>query len=512
MVNPLDRLVGWFNPEAGLKRTAARARMEILRSEVRSYEGASNGRLAKNWNITSGTADRQISRYGQTLRERSRDLVRNNPHAAKIVATHANHLVGFGIMPRAKCADETLAKKVNELFDKWSKVCNVSGRLDFYGTSYLLARMMVTDGEAFVRRRRRLAKDKLPVPLQIQVLDSEFCDWGKTVMNGQNSIINGIEFDPLGRRQGYWLHPNNPAGQWPSITGNNQSSFVPAEDVAHLYELQTNQIRGAPWLSPVIGELREVKDYELAENVRKKIEACMVGVVVPDNSEDPNIGLMEKDGDGSYLTDMEGNPVNRMEPGMFAVMRNGGDIRFNTPAISAGVEAYLRTRYRSIAAGARLPYELMTGDYSQSNFASGQLGLIDYRVFLEAIVWHCIIPQAMQMIWDWFIEAARADGKIPLKAEIDVVWQPPEFERLNRLDQARADLIEIRMGKRSLPEVIAKTGRNPEDVLKENDEYFKKVDETTSKLVLDSDPRKVAINGQAQWISDPAGGTSAAGN
>lgn len=511
MFNPLDSLIGWFSPRAGLERTVARIRMEHLNG-LRNYEGASRGRLAKGWRASSGTADTHISRDGQLLRDRSRDLVRNNPLAAKIVTTHANNLVGPGIVPRAKTGDPAKDKLVNDLFDEWSKVCNTAGTMDFHGTCYMLAREMVTAGEVFVRRRRRRASDGLPVPLQLQVLDSEFCDWHKTTVQGASTIINGIEFDALGRRRGYWMHPNNPVGFWPATSGSNASAFVPVDDIAHLFEPQANQNRGAPWLAPVITELREVKDYELAEGVRKKTEACLVGVVVPDEATDPNIGLVEEKGpNGAALLDMQGNPVNRMEPGMFAVMRNGGDIKFNTPAISAGVEAYLRTRYRSIAAGARLPYELMTGDYSQANFASGQLGLIDYQRFIESIVWHYLIPPTMQRMWDWFVQAAKEAGRIPLNLKVGVEWQPPEFERINRLDNARADLIEVRMGKRSMPEIIAKTGRNPTDVLKENDEFFQQVDKTASQLVLDSDPRKVSLNGQAQMFggNTDGGGDSA---
>lgn len=510
MVNPLDWVVGYFSPKAGLEREVARIRMEHLRAS-RSYEGASRGRLAKGWRVAGGTADSQLARDGQLLRDRSRDLIRNNPFAAKIVTTHANNLVGSGIVPRAKTGSPDTDKLVDDLFDEWQKVCNTNGQ-DFYATSYTLARMLVGDGEGFLRKRPRLPTDGLPVPLQIQILSSEFCDWHKTTMVGSNTVVNGIEYDHLGRRRGYWMHPNNPVGHWPMQSGSNASGFVPAADVAHIFERQDERQRGEPWLAPVIAELREVKDYEISEGIRKKTESCLVGVMVPSGAEQPNVGFIEPRGEGGEeeaagppLLDMAGNPVNRMEPGMFAVMRDGGDIKFNTPAISAGIEAYLRTRYRSIAAGARVPYSLVTGDFSQDNFASGQLGFIDYDGFVDAIIWHVLIGPALQKVWDWFVQAAKVSGKLPLSLKVGVEWQPQERERLNRLDNARADLIEVRMGKRSMPEIIAKTGRDPATVLKENDEFFAKVDATTSKLIIDSDPRKVSLNGQAQLFGDAKG-------
>lgn len=519
MANLLDKVIGYVSPATGAARVAARRRMEIL-DGARGYEAASKGRLGKNWNAPSSSADREIGKAGQTLRNRSRDLIRNHPLAAKIVNAHVNNFVGFGITPRVKTGDKKKDLLVSELFDEWAKVCFVGVNQDFYGGTALLARMMVSDGEVFVRRRYRLAEDNLPVPLQLQILDSEFCDWGKTSGvpgHPANAVLQGVEFDALGNRRGYWLHQQNP-GLDISWSTRIKSAFVPAEEVVHLYEPHVNQVHGVPWLTPVMNEIRDLKDYELSENIRKKVESCMVGMVIPGDDDvdtsDPNVGLEERPGDSLdvTVTDVHGHPFERMEPGMFGVLRGGKDIRFNSPAVSAGIEAYIRTRQRSIAAGARIPYEIMTGDFSQANFASGKLGLLEYQRFVGMVQWHILIPN-LNTIFGWFITAAKQAGKIPMNLKVAVEWAPPEAESITRLDDARADLIEMRMGKRSPQEIISRTGREPSEVLKEIDEWNAMVDATASKVILDNDPRKVAINGQAQWgialDGSDSGGSSA---
>lgn len=498
--NVVDRLVGYVSPRAGAARAAYRRKIELMNG-VRSYEGAGSGRLSQGWKPAGAGSDAAATlvRDGQVLRDRSRDLERNNPLATKIVTTHADNFVGPGIMPRAKTGDEDLNQKINDLFDEWSSVCHTDGTLDFYGLSYLMARMLVVDGEVFFRRRTRRRGDGLPVPLQLQVLDSEFCDWSKTGKFDGNYVINGVAFDQIGRRVGYWQFERNPsASSFWSFFKRTKPNFIRAQDVIHVFEPKTNQVRGVPWLSSVMVDLKEVRDYEIAENVRKKSEACMVGVIIPgDEEDDPNIGI-EEDSYGVGARSSDGTAIERMQPGMFVVAHGGKDVRFNSPAISVGVEAYLRTRHRNIASGARIPYELMTGDYSQSNFASGKLGLMAYRRFVDAVQWHIIIHQCLSRVWDWFVEAAVVVGKIPADAKVGVEWQPPEFESINRLEEAQADQLEVRMGKRSMPDVIARTGRNPDDVLKEQDEWNTKVDKTASGVVLDSDPRKVSNSGQAQ--------------
>ena len=55
---------------------------------------------------------------GALLRDRMRDLVRNNPHAAKAVAVLVNKIIGAGIMPRAASGDDTLDRKVDALFER----------------------------------------------------------------------------------------------------------------------------------------------------------------------------------------------------------------------------------------------------------------------------------------------------------------------------------------------------------------------------------------------------------
>ncbi len=86
-------------PAAGLRRARNRAAMAALR---RSYEGARLGRRTEGW-VAAGTgANAEIGPAIARLRDRSRDLVRNNPYAAKAVQAVVSNLVGTGIMPRAR--------------------------------------------------------------------------------------------------------------------------------------------------------------------------------------------------------------------------------------------------------------------------------------------------------------------------------------------------------------------------------------------------------------------------
>ena len=72
-------------------------------------------------------------------------------------------------------------------------------------------RSLVESGEVLVRLRERRVEDGLPVPLQLQVLEADHLDSGKTEeLRDGGFILQGIEFDALGRRRAYWLYPTHP--------------------------------------------------------------------------------------------------------------------------------------------------------------------------------------------------------------------------------------------------------------------------------------------------------------
>lgn len=504
MSNWLDRTIGFFDPAAGARRAAWRQRM-LLIEEMRGYQAAKGGRL-NAYTAFGGTpnSDADILRDGPRLRARAYDLVLNNGIATKIVTEHVDHIVGSGIIPRFETGDDEKNKLLTELFEEFSKHCHPERTMNFYGVQRAMVGGMITGGFMMLRNRTRRKTDGLKVPLQLQLMTPEFLDSSRTEPSGGplNSIVGGIEFDAIGARRGYWLHRRHPSSPHNFKDLSNQSSFIPASEIAFLYEAINGMSLGAPWLAPVISDLQDAGDYQVAEGIRKKIEACHVGVIIPgeDDGDIPSIGITDdapNNNGAPGVYDIDGNPVNRFEPGMFSILRGGKDIKFNTPSVSAGIEQYLRTKYRLIAAGARLPYELMTGDYGDSNFASGKLALLAYKRFIDAIQWNYVIPQLCDPVVSWFLDACKLAGHIPIDMTLRVEYDPPPFESITRLDDARADLLEVRMGKRSLREVIATTGRDPTTVIDEIAEMNELIDK--KKIVLDSDPRKVSINGQFQW-------------
>lgn len=322
------------------------------------------------------------------------------PAAGSVLVTHA---VGDGIVPRTK------DPKVNALFAAWSKRCDADGMLDFAGIQSLAVRGMFESGDGLVRRRRRRVEDDLPVPLQLQVLETDLIDSSKDgIQSGGGVVIQGIEFDAIRKRRAYWMFGAHPGNSFFDPLLSIKSNPVPAEDIAHVYERQRPQVRGIPWGSPVIADLYDLASYEQAELVRKKLEACLVGVVTGGDINDP-IGMEMSGADGQPLPagvyNARGARVEKFEPGMFYNAVGGKDIKFSQPAATGSYDAYKTSMLHTIAAGFRVPHPLLSGRLDKINYSSSKVGIEVFNRMISALQWQVIIPMLCEPIWRWFAAA-----------------------------------------------------------------------------------------------------------
>lgn len=445
-MNLLDKAIGWVSPSAGLKRAG-------LRRAMRSYDAAKPSRHRDPWYSRGGSADAEISKAGGNLRDNMRDLVRNSPYAANALHNLVTHAVGSGIVPRAK------DPKVNKLFAEWAKKCDADGHLDFYGIQALAVRGMLESGDGLVRRRRRLDKDGLPVPVQLQVLESDHIDTSKNGLLDGKDVFEGIG-KQLGKPVEYWLfrqHPGSPRGFL------QESVAVPISDLAHCFEKQRTQSRGTPWGVAAITSIRDLAEYETAEGLRKKLEACVVGVVTGGDSDDGVSGVPLAEGENPGVYNADRQMVERFEPGAFYHARGGRDIKFTQPAASGSYDQYKIAKLHDIAAGFRVPYSLLSGNLSKVNYSSGKIGLETYKRTIDELQWKVIIPMLLEPLWDWFCEAAYLAGKIKQR-HVAVEWSPPRFPSADEAKDVTARVNAMRAGLLSPLTAIAETGYTPDEV------------------------------------------------
>ena len=487
----MDRALAAVSPASAARRYAARVAIANLR---RGYEGGKGSRTTGNWSSTNASADAEIAAASGPLRSRSRELVRNNALAAQAVQVLVNNIVGPGIRPRAASSNRALNRKVDKLWTAFSRSCDFYGLTDFYGLQNLAVREMIEAGDIL---GLKIIDRSAAVPLKLQLREIDHLDSSRVTLTPSGGYTDqGLEYDAAGRRTGYWMFPQHPGGNRMMFTNGFLSERIGADRVLHMFERQRVQNRGVPWAAPALLALRDLGDWQQAELVRKKTEACLVGIVFGDDETQNSVAPVVQDGDG--------NQVEQFEPGLIAYARGGKDIKFNQPASTAGIAEWNRVQMQMIAAGFRVPYALMTGDLSQNNFSSSRVGLNEFRRMVEQLQWQMVIPMFCDPVWGWFIEACQLAGQIPVDAIVPAEWAPPRFEMINPLQDVQADLLETRAGFASPQQMIAKRGYDPRGVIEEWAAHAAETD--ALGLIFDSDPRKVSKGGNVQ-PADPGQAT-----
>ena len=483
MASPFDNFLAAVNPQAALRRERARLQMDALRR----YEGASRGRRAENW-LTSGTsADAASAQDLRLLRDRSRDLVRNNPFAAKAVQVIVSNVIGTGIVAQAQA--QRSRRRSQQLTDVWlnwasdPQQCDWEGRLDFAGIQALATRAIVESGEVLIRRRTRSGQR---VPLQLQVMEPDFIDTTRdSSLDNGGLIRQGIEYDSTGRRAAYWLFDEHPGENHLRMT-NFTSSRVPAEQIIHCFRRdRPHQSRGIPWAAPVMLTLRDLDDYSSAQILKQKISACFAGFVV--DTEAADAGL-------------DGEIFDRLEPGALELLPPGKDIRFASPPSVGEFDKVSRELLLQVASGFGITYESLTGDLNQTSFSSGRMGWLEFHRNIEQWRWQMLIPQMLNPVWNWFVAAGAVNG---VRAEGVVAhWTPPRRELIDPAKEIQATKDAVRSGFMSLSEAQREFGYDPEEVITEIAQDNERLDDLG--VILDTDARKVAANGNlhAQPASD----------
>lgn len=466
----IDAAIAEFAPRVAARRAMARVALEQLDS-VRAYEAGMHSRRTENWRAVDSGPNTPIVGL-DTLRARSRDLVENNGWCSRAVDVLQTRTVGCGIIAKADPARPRAAKISKERWKAWfeSTDCDVSGEQNGYGLQSLAARAMFKDGESLIVRRW-LNDPELAVPMQLQVLECDHIDtWKTEALDNGGVIVQGVEYDALGRRVAYWLYPEHPRENLLMRHGTSywtDSVRFPARDVIHLARQErARQARGIPWGACVMLVSKDFDDVESAEGLRSKIAACFTAFVYDQSGMgDPSLGVKVATGDGGVLNDL-----GKLFPGAIKKLPAGTDVKLVAPPISNSYEPLARITLRRIAMGYGVTYEELTGDLAEASFSATRVGGIIGGEMYQRTQWLILVPRLCVPLWRWFQQGLVAAGAAskPIHAE----WTPPVVPVQDPEKIARADAEQVKAGFKSQSQCVRERGYDPDDVRREREADF----------------------------------------
>lgn len=443
-----------------------REKARTAHAALMRYNAASVADRTRSLRPVRGDADTMTRQRG-TLAAIARDMVRNTPFAARAQQVIASNVVGDGIIPKATGGTVTARKKVLRLIEAHLDTTDIdaNGRQNLYGLQRLAMNTIVDAGEVLIRRRWRTMADGFSVPFQIEVLEPEYLDNARDGITAEGNIIrDGIQFDRIGRRQGYWLFTEHPqASSWSSLR-NLDSRFVPASEVLHIFRQdRPGQSRGVSWLAIAALVLQDLDDYQDAQIMRQKIAACFAAFRISpeDDSQQPGAAIADPAG----LT--EG-----LIPGRIQNLAPGEDIRFADPPTVTGYDEFTSNHIRMAAASLGITYEALSFDLSRVNFSSARMGRIEMDRNVSGWQWQMLIPLMMQPIGRWMMEAVDL-MQMGTPTGVSLQWVPPAKIIVDPTREIPAMIEAIEGGLASRQGTVRSLGYDPERLLEEQAQDLK---------------------------------------
>ena len=437
----------------------------------RGYNGAMVSRLTSDWMTSQSSADAEIKGSLRRLRDRSREMVRNNPYARQAKRTTQINVVGSGIklqsqvlQLRGNKRDNRINQAIESKWREWSQAdsCDCAGKNTFHEFEWLAVGAMCESGEAIFRIVRRAFGDSM-VPIALQMLESDLLDedYSGSKVNAANEWRNGVEVDEWGRPVRYAILTRHPGDNF--IGGHPSAGvkhiFLSADDVIHLYMPdRPGQNRGVPWFHSVMADAHQLQGYEEAAVIRARAGASIMGFITNNEGE-------------LIADDVENNQrISEFEPGTFKYLSPGESV--SVPDIDSPdqqFEMFVKNKVRRFASGFGCSYETLSRDFSDTNYSSSRLSLLEDREHWRVVQKYLIDNFHMRVFREWLNLAVLsgycdfADYELRPERYDTPRWMPRGWSWVDPLKEVKAYREAEQAGYMTKSQVIAYSGGDYDD-------------------------------------------------
>lgn len=474
----VDAAISVVAPGWAMNRLRARAATKMLGA----YRGAEKNRLRADWKALNGSADADLLPDLPTLRQRSRDLNRNDAHASAITGTVVANVVGTGLKPQSRPDRDALSipepqatdfsRQAERAWRRWVPTADSQNRMDFYEIQALVKRQIIENGEVFVLPLMIKNEPGRRYRLALEVIEADRIETPPS-HRGNANIRDGIELGERGEPIAYWIRRRHPGDiilgqsrqgqqEWVRYAAVNKAG---RKNVLHLYAVKRpGQTRGEPFFAPVLSAFKDLGDFMEAEIVAARVAACFTAFVT---KSDPEAAFQ------GAATDASGQRLEGMEPGMIQYLGTGESITFGDPKRPSGAfEPFVLAVLRSIGASLGLPLELVLKDFSRTNYSSARAAILEARRFFKCDqMW--LAQRLCQPCWEWLMEEAWLREDLPavdLFGEqredwLRASWIAPGWGWVDPVKEVNSSTLAIEGGLSTLADECAAQGRDWEEVM-----------------------------------------------
>lgn len=457
-----------------------------------AHQGASwDSRDVKAWAPRRGTsADVDILPELGTLRDRARDIDRNNGVARGGVQTIIDNVVGTGLRLSARPDWRALGQtkewadawsaKVESLFCSWAwtTVCDAADTSTFdqmtaqnlrgellNGDGIALSHWLPERGDGFSTKLQLIEGDRVSNP------------------DGRGDSTNlrgGFEIDGLGaplachvRR----VHPGDlmigDSGAFPMWERvPRRTPFGRLRWIHTANRERPGQTRGKPIMTAVLAQFKNLDRYSQAELQAAVVNGMIAGIIETPLDQDNIVELFSKD-HAAYLKARDERAV-RLESGSMLPLFPGDKLNPFIPARpAAAFGAFIENILRMIAVALDMPYELLLKDFSKTNYSSARAAMLEaWRAFNRRR--DALGTQWGDPIYALWLEEVVNDGRIDAPGFYEkraayqrCKWIGPGKGWVDPVKEAQAAQIRIDAGLSTLEDECAEQGRDWREVMEQ---------------------------------------------
>jgi lambda family phage portal protein len=386
--NLLDRAIAYAMPGLAIKRMTQRNQLAISGA----YTGARIDRAQlSRWIPMPGSANADTIRDLILLRARSRDQMRNAPVALGALNTTVSHVVGTGLTYTPAIDAEFLGlddeqaeewqDDVKRRFRAWAETtdCDVARQLDFYGLQELAFRSFLESGDTFILTPR-IARNGKPARLALQLIEADrVCNPNRAA--DSQTVIDGIEINPdTSEVIAYHVARQHPGANM-YLIGSNLWDRVGARgnstgrrNVLQVFKpIRPGQLRGVPWISPIIEPLKQLGRWSDAELNAAVVSGLMATFVKMDPTAFDT--LYDEDAQGAII-ETASKWSGEMESGKAINLLPGESIDSPTPGRpNPAFDPFWTAMVRQIGMALEMPYEVLVMHF-QSSYSAARAALL----------------------------------------------------------------------------------------------------------------------------------------
>lgn len=446
----------------------------------RQWSAAMVDGLTADWNTYTRPADLDIRHGLGTIRARARELAQNSDHAKGFLRIVRNNIVGpsgFVLQSRAARAngkpDHSMRVQLESEWKAWGKrgACEISGKFGWRTIQRHVIETVARDGEAFIRVLRPFTNRW---GMSLQVIDPEVVD---IQYNGEyqgRQVRMGVEIDDDRKPVAYHLYGEPPINQSSYRTGGDRYR-IPADEMMHIFLPEFCwQTRGVPWLAVGAGRLHMITGTENAEVTASRASAAKFAAYEADEwAPDPEpkpAGLVDENGEP--LLQDPGSFAQDIAPGMMEVVPRGYHLKMIDPQHpNAEMPSFLKWGLRSIATGMGVSYNTLGNDAEGVNYTSLRFFLgVERDNWREMQDWfEEEFPEPTRQMWTSSqVSLGNLVARPDRESEWEnIYWQPRRWDGPDPVKQAVADEKDLQIGSTTLTEILARKGRDFDDVVAE---------------------------------------------